>query len=138
MIAVSAFGAWERLLSGESGERSDTPPPHNLSYYKASACADVGAKDRTKKCPSRTELKQIGSAGKFTLFDLDSYFSSGVNPPERFGAESLLLQSSPGVYHELLFRGPFPDFPKGPAVAFFPAVMAASGTETILFTAAGY
>jgi hypothetical protein len=46
----------------------------------------------------------------------------------------VLLQSSPGVFHEILFRGPFADLPKITGYAVGQAGMVASGNETILFT----
>jgi hypothetical protein len=130
LIAGSVSGAWNRVLISNK-DLTDVPPPHSLPYFEASACAAIGPGDRTKHCAARTELRQIGSVGEFKLYDLDYYLPSD-DRSEYFAAESVLLQPSPGLFHELLYRGLFQDLPKVSGFAVLPAQTAVAGNETIL------
>lgn len=131
LVAAPVFGAWDRLLRIDGKTLTDVATSHSLTYFRASACGDLGSKDRTKRCRARTELHEIGVVGEFTLYGLD-YYSLSEDRTEFFVAESILIEVSAAAFQELLFRGPFADLPKTTGFSVLPAVAAIFGGQTIL------
>lgn len=99
-FATAAFAQWERSVGTAKGDWTDNPPSHSLYYFTDNACVSRGSSDRTEECYATTsQLKLIEHVGKFVVYDL-SY-----TPPEKYtGGLSVLVESAPGVFHEIYFR----------------------------------
>ena len=102
MAGLLAYGGWERRVSIELGSWIDAPVPHPLAYFKANACPGRAPQERLRTCDfrTRTELKPIGRAGPYAVFDLD-YFDLGDRTWQAADsplAKSILVQVATGSF----------------------------------------
>ena len=103
LIVVPADAAWERRVCFD-GCWTDTPQPHSLAYFKASACPAQGLKDRLGDCliGDRTELVFISRAGPFAVFDFNYYVDQdNFEGRKHVEAKSILIQIATGSFREI-------------------------------------
>ncbi len=106
ITAATASPAWERYVASGRDEWIDEPSAHPLKYFKASACVDGEPYDRAGKCPAmRSGLIIVGAIGHYVIYYLN-YFDDHVEGgmPGFPTAQSILVRTGPGVFHEILFR----------------------------------
>jgi hypothetical protein len=96
------------------GERSDSPPAHDLAYFRVDPCSRSDPNDRVLQCgqqptpmelnqrlKTRTKLRVVGKVGAFTIYDLLYFFSTGRPDP---GMRSVLIETAPNQFHEIHVR----------------------------------
>jgi hypothetical protein len=111
LIATAARAEWKRYVQMPHGHWADSPPVHDLAYFKVDPCLRSDTSDRVLQCdqrPSpaelirqsrtRTKLRTVGKIGAFTIYDFE-YFFSGLPPGP--GMRSVLVETAPNQFHEI-------------------------------------
>lgn len=100
-----AFAAWERYVGTPIADWTDEPSPHALSFFVGNSCIARSPTGRLSKCgKTRTKLHLIGRISNVTVYDLNYYADNSYEPPDAVDAKSILVQSAPGVFHEIYHR----------------------------------
>jgi hypothetical protein len=85
VIATTAPAEWKRYVHMPHGEWSDSPPAHDLAYFRLDPCLRSDVKDRILQCgqpPSKEDLEErakathsdlsvVGKIGAFTVYDVE-------------------------------------------------------------------
>jgi hypothetical protein len=113
LLAAAAPAQWKRYAYTPQGG-IDSPPAHDLEYFKVHPCSRSDRKDRLTYCeepPSkaeldrragtRTNLRVAGRIGDFTVYDLEYFFGSDYPGPHM---RSVLVEAAGHEFHEILFQ----------------------------------
>jgi hypothetical protein len=122
LLTCAPMLAWERRVALRGTDWIDTPTLHSLEFYKTNRCVDHAPMERRldQSCkPDRIDLKQVGIVGKWVIYDLTYYDSTG-----EVDAESVLVQTGPQQVREILYR----DCEEGRGSTTKTAVLHISGT----------
>jgi hypothetical protein len=122
LLTCAPMLAWERRVALRGTDWIDTPTLHSLEFFKTNRCVDHAPMERRldQSCkPDRIDLKQVGIVGKWVIYDLTYYDSTG-----EVDAESVLVQTGPQQVREILYR----DCEEGRGSTTKTAVLHISGT----------
>ena len=93
------------------GEWSDTPPTHDLTYFRLDPCIRSDSRDRILQCGEErakaihTDLSVVGKIGALTVYDLEYIFNEGDAGSR---VRSVLIETAPHQLHEIHVRGNMP------------------------------
>jgi hypothetical protein len=110
LTAATASAQWKRYgTSLMGGWATDSPPAHDLSYFRSDPCSRTDTKARVSWCcqfgslerkerpEAHTNLRIVGKIGVFTIYDLE-YLGDDESAPFM---RSVLVQTAPGQFHEI-------------------------------------
>lgn len=113
VFAAASPAQWKRYAETPQGG-ADSPPAHDLQYFKVHPCSRSDKKDRFTQCeepPSkeeiqwraamRTNLRTAGKIGEFTIYDLEYFFDSDYPGPQM---RSVLVETPSHQFHEILVQ----------------------------------
>jgi len=137
MLIVSAAPAqWKRYVHTLEGGGNDSPPPHDLRYFRADPCLRGDKNDRVTKCgdePSgadleqrsktRTNLRLVGKIGAFTIYDMEYLFDLDYPGPHM---RSVLVETPRHEVHEIIVQE------KVPNGTLFPSKILPAGRQRVL------
>jgi len=111
LIATAASAEWKRYVHMPHGEWADSPPSHDLAYFRLDPCLRSDVKDRILQCSAEsaktmhTDLSVVGKIGAFTIYDLEYIINEGDASSR---VRSVLIESAPHQLHEIHVRGNMP------------------------------
>jgi hypothetical protein len=115
--------SWQRYAYTAKGYYSDIAPAHFRSYFLVHPCLRGDPEGGLIKCPAqkapseafnaRTELLEVGKIGDFSVFDLNYYFADQDHPRDAPGMRSVLIQTGPDQFQEILAIEAFGEMPLG-------------------------
>lgn len=114
LLAAPANAEWQRYMAG----RLDSPPSHDLAYFRVHPCLRIDAKDRVRlwcgTAPTASELEalppktytklsNVGRIGSLTVYDLYYFFDGPEDPdnPTKPAMRSVLVKSGLNQIHEI-------------------------------------
>jgi hypothetical protein len=112
VLALPAFGQWNRYASAGKGEGVTVAAPHPLAYFTREAlvrddngqvgCDYCTAAEKAKiLAEGEAEVSKAGTVGAYAIYDI--FYSYGA--PEMGHGRSILVKTAKDQYREILYIG---------------------------------
>jgi hypothetical protein len=138
LMTATTRADWKRYLNARDGSEevpNDSPPAHDLAYFRHHPCARSNPSDRILPCadtPSEIEdrltthttVRLVGRIDAFTVYEL-LYFSSAHKSQPYL--RSVLVETSPNQLHEIHLQEA-----DGSGMTLFPAEILKAGQQSII------
>jgi hypothetical protein len=143
VLALPAFGQWNRYGSSGKGEMGGIADPHPLAYFTREAlvrdvdsgqvgCGYCTPVERAKmRAEGRTEISKVGKIGDYAVYDVLYYFDPS---DATAGAKTILVQTGPNQFREIFYLGNT-GWPSNPGKT---RIVGDTPQDQMLWTGAGY
>jgi hypothetical protein len=111
LIAAAVPAQWKRYSESDEPGAVDSPPAHDLRYFRVDPCSRNDEKERFGYCEpdgetqrwarTRTNLRTVGKIGDFTIYDLEYFLDIGYPGPH---LRSVLVETPGHLFHEIYLQ----------------------------------